>query len=117
MSSIAAIQVKPPGAMVNGFVQLTVAGGNERRSKIGRQTSDAVHDENSIIVTKKQFVQFRPLIEAIEDAIAQHQRGPAANTESCAPASVADEIKKLVELRDSGTLSETEFESLKARLI
>lgn len=117
IGSIAALQVKPPGLMVNGFVQLTVPGGNEQRSKLGRQTFDAVHDENSVIVTKGQFEQFRPLIEAIESAIAQHQNSPIANQPSESTASVADELKKLVGLRDSGALNEAEFEALKSRLI
>ncbi|WP_423918857.1 DUF4429 domain-containing protein [Candidatus Poriferisodalis sp.] len=117
VSSIAAIQVKPPGAMVNGFVQLTVAGGNERRSKLGRQTIDAMSDENSIVVTKKQFKSFEPLINAIESAITQNQRSFISNDAPNATASAADEIKKLAELRESGALSETEFETLKARLI
>lgn len=117
IGSIAALQVKPPGLMVNGFVQLTVPGGNEQRSKLGRQTFNAVHDENSVIVTKGQFEKFRPLIEAIESAIAQHQHSPITNEPAETAASVADELKKLVELRDSGALNEGEFEALKSRLI
>lgn len=41
---------------------------------------------------------------------------PAAQTSS-APASLADELERLVRLRDSGALSPAEFEAAKARLL
>lgn len=49
LSSVTAVQIKPAGALVNGFIQFTIPGGNERRSGFGAQTRDAAGDENSII--------------------------------------------------------------------
>jgi hypothetical protein len=49
VSQIAAIQWKPAGPIVNGFIQLTVPGGIEQRSKFGSQTLDATKDENSVV--------------------------------------------------------------------
>ena len=38
IGAISAVQWKPPGPLVNGFIQFTVPGGNERRSQFGRHT-------------------------------------------------------------------------------
>jgi membrane protein implicated in regulation of membrane protease activity len=48
-------------------------------------------------------------LEEREEALRQRFGGPSPST--------ADEISKLVELRNSGTLSEVEFETQKARLL
>lgn len=42
---------------------------------------------------------------------------PAATPSSAAPASVADELAKLVQLRDSGALTDEEFTAQKAKLL
>ena len=42
---------------------------------------------------------------------------PVAAPSSAAPASVADELGKLVQLRDSGALTDEEFAAQKARLL
>jgi hypothetical protein len=72
--SITAVQWKPPGAMVNGFIAFTLAGGNENRSRFGGQTMDATKDENSVIVTKKQAEEFLALRRAVENEIAARGR-------------------------------------------
>lgn len=46
LASVTAVQWKPAGGMVNGFIQFTLAGGNEPRSRFGRPTTDAANDEN-----------------------------------------------------------------------
>jgi hypothetical protein len=45
-------------------------GGNERRSKFGKQTSDAAKDENTVMFTNAQMPQFLALRDAIEQGIA-----------------------------------------------
>ncbi|WP_030593770.1 DUF4429 domain-containing protein [Streptomyces globisporus] len=115
ISQISAIQWKPAGPLVNGFIQFTVPGGNELRGKLGSQTSNAAKDENSVIFTKKQMPQFEKLRAELDAAItAQHapqQTGPAPS------ASLADELTKLASLRDQGILTPAEFEQQKARLL
>ncbi|MFD5204848.1 DUF4429 domain-containing protein [Streptomyces sp. NPDC058375] len=115
ISQISAIQWKPAGPLVNGFIQFTVPGGNELRGKLGSQTSNAAKDENSVIFTKKQMPEFQKLRAELDAAIAaQHgaqQTGPAPS------ASLADELAKLANLRDQGILSPAEFEQQKARLL
>lgn len=87
VTALSAVQWKPPGHLVNGFIQFTLAGGNERRSQFGRQTRDAVKDESSVVVTSQQARQFLALREAIEDGIAHGaaDRRPAPSPSSAGP--------------------------------
>lgn len=134
VSQITAVQFKPASAMVNGFIQFTVPGGVEQRSRYGSQTSDAARDENSVVFTNRQGPAFEQMRAAIDQAIAaQHapqawqqpmpmppgpQWGPPpAPMPPAAPVSVADELAKLAALRDQGVLSPEEFEAQKARLL
>jgi hypothetical protein len=116
VASINAVQWKPPGAVMNGFIQFTLGGGNERRSKFGRQTSDAVNDENSVIVTKKQEDVFLALRAAVEDAIV-HRGQPQVVVAASPQVSKLDQLKQLGELRDAGVLSEEEFQTEKQRVM
>ncbi|MEW2082180.1 DUF4429 domain-containing protein [Streptomyces sp. NPDC005283] len=114
ISQISAVQWKPAGPMMNGFIQFTIPGGNEARARFGSQTTSAAKDENSVIFTKQQQPDFEKLRAALDDAIAaQHAPKQAAG----APASVADELTKLAALREQGLLSPQEFEQQKARLL
>lgn len=116
ISSITAVQWKPAGAMVNGFIQFTVGGGNEARSKFGSQTTDAVKDENSVVFVKKQMPEFEALRSTIERAMAERSR--PARTAPTAPApDHLTQLKQLGELRDAGVLSDAEFEAKKAEIL
>ncbi|WP_405580695.1 DUF4429 domain-containing protein [Streptomyces sp. NBC_01092] len=75
IAQISAVQWKPAGLMVNGFIQFTVPGGNEQRSAFGSQTRSAVQDENSVVFTRKQQPEFEKLRAALDQAIAA-QHGP-----------------------------------------
>ena len=68
--SISAVQFKPAGVVVNGFIQFTIAGGIEQRSRFGRSTTDAAHDENSIVFTYGQRAVFEQLRDAVQAAVA-----------------------------------------------
>jgi hypothetical protein len=115
VAQIAAVQWKPAGAVVNGFIQFTVPGGNERRSRMGSQTHDATRDENSVVFTKKQQPEFEALRTALDAAIA-HQHAPAQVAMPPAT-SVADELAKLAGLVQAGALTQEEFRQAKARLL
>lgn len=71
--SITAVQWKPAGRLVNGFIQFTLPGGNEVRSGLGSQTSTAVGDENSVVFTRRQMPAFEEIREAVEQAMADAQ--------------------------------------------
>ncbi|MFE0794726.1 DUF4429 domain-containing protein [Streptomyces mutabilis] len=113
ISQISSVQWKPAGPFVNGFIAFSAAGGNERRSKFGSQTSSAIHDENSVLFTTRQKAAFEELRKAVEAAIAAHHTPGGA----ALPASVADELTKLAALRDQGALTEDEYQQQKQRLL
>jgi hypothetical protein len=114
LPSVTAVQWKPAGGMVNGFIAFTVGGGNETRSRFGSQTVDAGRDENSVLITKKQMPDFEHLRSAVERAIAELHRPTAA-----APSGpdVLGQIEQLARLRDAGVLKSEEFEAKKAELL
>jgi hypothetical protein len=111
--SITAVQWKPPGALVNGFISFTLGGGNERRSKFGSQTRSAIDDENSIVLMKKHVADFERLRYAVEQAIAERGR-PQALVQAVDPVA---QLKQLAELHQAGVLTDAEFEAKKASLM
>lgn len=68
--NITSVQWKPPGAMVNGYIEFSLGGGNEARSAFGRQSIDASRNENAVMVTRRQRDDFLALREAVETAMA-----------------------------------------------
>ncbi|MEE4598236.1 DUF4429 domain-containing protein [Streptomyces sp. DSM 41524] len=113
ISQITAVQWKPAGWAVNGYIQFTIPGGNEVRSRAGRQTTDAAKDENSVVFTKGQQPEFEKLRAAIDEAIAQ-QHAPQA---LAGQVSAAEEVARLAQLRDQGVITEEDFQGAKRRLL
>ena len=111
VGQITAIQLKPAGAVMDGFLQFTIGGGNEVRSRFGQQSRDARTDENTVMFWRKE----QPAFEALRDAI------EAAQRQATAPAApVADlpgQLAQLAELRRTGVLDDAQFEAAKARLL
>lgn len=70
VKNITAVQWKEPGAVIVGFIEFTVPGGNEARSRFGNQSVSASDNENAVIIRRKHADAFRALRVAIEDAIA-----------------------------------------------
>jgi hypothetical protein len=93
---ITAIQIKPAGPFVTGFIQFSLGGSNEVRSSFGRQSFDATKDENSMSFSLAEQNQFEALRDAIEAAAASPQTGQPAPA-----ADPLDQLRKLAELRDS----------------
>ncbi|MYV97262.1 DUF4429 domain-containing protein [Streptomyces sp. SID3343] len=117
IGQITAVQWKQPGALVNGFIEFTLPGGNEGRSQLGRQTRDAVKNENAVVVTRAQAAAFESLRKALEAAIAeQHQVVPMPPSGG-ADAGLAEQIRQLGELHRAGVLTDDEFTAAKIRLI
>lgn len=116
VNSITGVQLKPAGALMNGFIQFTVPGGNERRSAFGSQTMDAAKDENSVVFLKSDeaaFVELRDRVEKAQLALAQ---GSGAASSSAEP-DVLSQLQQLGQLRDAGVITEDEFEAKKAELL
>jgi hypothetical protein len=110
--SVAAIQFKEPGITV-GFMQFTIGSDSRGNAKRGGAVTEALRDENAIVFKKSELENFQKVRDLIE--LAMHSTAPVANA---APAtSLADELAKLASLRDSGVLTNAEFEAQKARLL
>jgi hypothetical protein len=114
ITSITAVQWKKAG-LTAGFIQFTVPGGNEVRSRSGRQSRDALHDENSVTFHARQMPAFEPIRAAIEQAIAARHNAPQAAP--AAAASIGDELAKLAALREQGIITDADFEAGKARIL
>ena len=84
---------------------------------MGSSTTNAVKDENSVVFRKDVVDKFTAVRNAIETAISERETSPTPAPAAAAPSSLADELKKFAELRDSGVLSEAEFEQQKAKLL
>lgn len=113
-AGITAVQWRKAG-LTTGFIQFTLAGGIERRSKPGHTGADAKRDENTVTFHARQQPAFEPIRDAIEQAIAQRHAPQAAAPG--AAGSLADELGKLAALREQGIISDADFEQAKARLI
>ncbi|MHA7191128.1 DUF4429 domain-containing protein [Arthrobacter sp. MDT2-16] len=116
VTAISSVQIKPPGLVMSGFIQFSIAGGNEKRSAFGHQTMSAVEDENSVVFVKgeeAEFLAMRDAIEAAQRAIHQPQEVPVTP----APDDVFAQLEKLGKLRDAGIVSDAEFEAKKAELL
>jgi hypothetical protein len=117
ISQISSVQWKPAGPFVNGFIAFSAAGGTERRSKFGSQTTSAVNDENSVLFMRgRQQAAFAELRAAIEQAIAAHHAGPAQALGSELTSTV-DELSKLANLHKQGVITDAEFEAAKNRIL
>lgn len=68
IASVTAVQFKPAGLSA-GMIQFTLSGGSERRSRFGRQSRDAMSDENSVTFHLHRQGDFKRLADAVRDAI------------------------------------------------
>jgi hypothetical protein len=120
LAHLTAVQFKPAGRVVNGFIQFIVGDGNERRSQVGRQTIDPTRDENSVVFSYGQREEFAGLRDAVQAALARpHQTSAAVRPDSTEPAqpTIPELIEQLAALRDKGALTEAEFEAKKTELL
>lgn len=110
IKNITAIQLKKPG-LTKGFIQFSLSG--ETASKGG--VLDAVKDENSILIgDSKQYNDFVKAKELIESKI-NKSSNPTTITQNTH--SVADELIKLASLKDSGILTQEEFDIQKQKIL
>ena len=116
VAAITAVQWKPAGKRISGFIQLTIGGGNERRTSFGNQTLDAVRDENSVVFTLFDQPAFEVIREAIETAMMNAESQVRHDSKEGA-ADIVSQLSRLRDLRDEGVLTEDEFETAKTRLL
>ena len=71
IKSLTAVQWKPATHMVRGYIQFTLSGGIERRSRFGQATKDAMQDENSVVFSPRHQEAFQAVRNAVEEAMTQ----------------------------------------------
>lgn len=109
-TSITAIQFRKAGIYFSGFLQFTIAGGNESRGGL----IAAARDENSFMFNdsnrgNQQAMEIKVYIEAEVKKL----RSSGATTSS----NLSDELQKLANLRSQGMLSDDEFNAAKKRIL
>jgi hypothetical protein len=113
LRSLTAVQWKPAGFAMNGYIEFSIGGGNESRSKFGNATSNAVNNENAVVFTKNQMPEFIKLREVIEDAILNLNPNQGSTSTNNDPIL----LKQLHSLHEQGILSNKEYEEKKAELL
>lgn len=105
LNQITGIDLKLGGNMINGYMQFTIPGGNEK----DKGAFQATQDENSVMF-KKAYNDIAPeLKEKIEKLQQQSKNGNKL--------SGADEIRKYKALLDDGIITEEEFNKIKKELL
>lgn len=106
INQISGIQFKTGGNFVNGYIQFSLPGGNERT----KGAFDATQDENSVMFRKSDNELATELKRRIEKML-------HTDNNHVTSSSSADEIKKFKELYDSGIITEDEFDQKKKQLL
>ena len=104
--------VEVSAGLISGRIQITVSGAHEG-SGSNNKTSTA-QKENLVQIFRNQLDHARAIGNLIEEKRDAMRHAPAAQAST---ASLADELMKLAQLRDTGVLSPTEFETAKQRLL
>jgi len=111
VNRISSVTFKPATALHHGYIQFTVAGtpaAPVSRSGLtaGRPPRE---DRDSLSFSKKKNSDFLRLREAVESAVGSAGKGTNLD--------IADQLRKLADLRLGGVLTDSEFEFQKARLL
>lgn len=102
------VKVKWGGMMTNGFIQFAPTSGVERKRGLTKQTQD----EKTVMFSKSS----NDLVAKIKGYV-EGQISGASQVAPQAATSVADELRKFAALKESGAISEEEFQAQKATLL
>ena len=108
ISSINAIQMKPGGVFVNGYILFSYAGCKPFFGGI----IEAVKDPDAFIFPKT----FNEKVEIFKGNVERIMRELKQKSNNIST-SLADELNKLSELKSRGVISETEFDAAKKKII
>lgn len=105
---IVAIQFKKPG-VATGYIQFAIRGGSEAKGGV----REAVKDENTITFQRgRRWEEARDIIQWRIDHVKAAMRHPAA-----AQRDMAAQLSDLARLRETGALTDAEFQAAKSRLL
>lgn len=108
IKNITAIEFKSPGSLTSGFLQFSIHG--EMGHKGGGLS--VAYDENTVMFQKPEEGNFYKAKELIESLMEELE-----NSQNSNGISHADELKKFAELKDSGVISEEEYEKKKKQIL
>jgi hypothetical protein len=97
ISQIAAVEWKPAGPLVNGFIRFAAAGSVAPKSRSGNRTQAHGRDENSVIFTRQQRDAFEQIRDVIEQAMRQSQAESPRQPISALPMPPPREDRKIAQ--------------------
>ncbi|MFE6373279.1 SHOCT domain-containing protein [Bacillus subtilis] len=109
IKAISAVEMKKPGKLVAGYISFIFSGGKEAS---GKWTVDAAKNENTMMVRKKYYADFIKCKALIDQYIEEAQTSPTVSTPSD-----ADELMKWAALKNSGAITEEEYEVKKREIL
>jgi len=111
VNQITSVTFKPATSLNHGYIQFTVAGAPAASIVRYGLAAGRPHreDRDSLSFPKKRNSDFQQLQQAVETAIQGASRGASLD--------VADQLRKLADLRADGVITDSEFEIQKARLL
>ena len=112
---VKAVGFKEPG-FARGFIQFGVLDANGR-AEANSTNSGFIFgsNEHQVLFDKKSLKDFIAIKEFVEQQIEKHKLGNSSKHTS--QLNIADELEKLAKLKESGILTEEEFQSQKKKLL
>lgn len=110
IKSISGIEIGKPGAIMAGHIQFMFSGGKESG---GRGRIDAAKNENCVMFRKKDLAQFEEC-KALINRYIEEAQGSAPQV---AASSDADELAKWAQLKESGAITEEEYDVKKRQIL
>ena len=114
ISEISSVEYKDAGSVISGYILFLYRGGRDVKSGIFSENS-ITNNENAVVFVKESQPAFDNLRAVLNERLEEYRRPQQLVVQPAS--SRLDELKKLGELRDSGIITDDEFESEKARLL
>ena len=113
ISEISSVEYRNAGTIVSGYILFLYRGGRDVRSSVFGDDS-ITNNENAVMFIPEAQPAFDTLREALNMRLNEYRQPQQVVVQ--AETSSLDELRKLGELKDSGVLTEEEFEREKARI-
>lgn len=113
ISQISAIRLKTVGLLTKGFIQFSYHGGQDGKSGLFETAKDA----NSVFFTRAQQKDFLKAKALIEQYQAQSNSLAEAGSAFKAAGDPIERLSQLAALKESGAISDKEFDLLKTEVL
>ena len=114
ISEMSSVEYRNAGSILSGYILFLYRGGRDVKSSVFSDDS-ITNNENAVMFIQESQPAFDALREMLNERLEEYRqpRQVVVQQES----SRLDELRKLGELRNAGTITNEEFESEKARLL